>query len=110
MTTVAIQEKYVDTLTAFGELQETIDKALQRYTVEKITDKISELRQKDHAYCAKYDMDYPDFAQRITHDEAFITHIEGHITKMWEVDLADWEFCYKGIKDWTQKLHTILLT
>jgi hypothetical protein len=35
--------------------------------------------------------------------------VEAKISKTWELDLADWEFCHKGIEDWTKKLQAILL-
>jgi hypothetical protein len=55
-------------------------------------------------------MDYLAFSQRIAEDEKFVNQIEATLDKMWEIDLADWEFCYKGIEDWTKKLQNILLT
>ncbi len=109
MTTVAINDKYVEVLSTFGDLQEAIDLALQRYTIEQITSKITELRQKKAQYQAKYGLDYPTFAQRIAEDETFVNQIETSINKTWEFDLADWEFCYKGMEDWTRTLQTILL-
>ena len=46
MTTVAINDKYVEVLSTFGDLHEAIDLALRRYTIEQITTKVTELRQK----------------------------------------------------------------
>lgn len=110
MTTVAIDDKYAEVLTALGDLQRAIDLALQRYAIEQITAKIAELRQRDAEYQAKYGLDYPAFAERIAADETFVNQVEAKVGKMWEIDLADWEFCYKGSEDWIQKLQTILLT
>ena len=109
MITVSIKEEYAEILTAFGELQDAIDLALKRYTIEQITAKVEELRQRDAMYQAKYGHDYPIFAQRVAEDEAFVRRVESQVNKMWEVDLADWEFCYKGMQDWMTKLQTILL-
>lgn len=109
MTTISIPDKYIEVLTTFGDLQEAIDLALRRYTVEQVSGKIAELRQKDKRYQTKYQTDYPTFSQRVAEDEAFVRQIETTIEKMWERDLADWEFCHEGIKDWTQTLQTILL-
>ncbi|MBE7474851.1 MAG: hypothetical protein HS114_37435 [Anaerolineales bacterium] len=108
MVTVPIKDEYVEVLTVFGNLEAAIDLALQRYTIEQITAKMAELRQKDAAYQAKYKMDYPTFAQRAAKNEKFIEKIET-TNKLWEVDLADWEFCHKGIEDWSRKLQSILL-
>ncbi|MBL7163661.1 MAG: hypothetical protein ISS57_13765 [Anaerolineales bacterium] len=110
MTTVAVQDKFAEILTTFGDLQESVNAALQCYTIEQITTKISELRQKDSEYQTRYRLEYPAFSQRTAEDEEFVQHIESNINKMWEMDLVDWEFCYKGIDDWTRKLQDILLT
>ena len=109
MVTVSIKDEYAEVLTAFGELQDAIDLALKRYTIEQITAKVDELRQRDAMYQAKYGRDYPTFAQCVAQDETFVRHVESHVNNMWEVDLADWEFCYKGTQDWMKKLQTILL-
>jgi hypothetical protein len=109
MVTVSIKDEYAEVLTTLGELQEAIDLALKRYTIEQITAKINALRHRDAIYQAKYGRDYPTFAQCAAGDEQFVNHVEAHVEKMWEIDLADWEFCYKGIQDWIQKLQTILL-
>jgi hypothetical protein len=108
MVNVSIKDEYAEILTALGELQDAIDMALKRYTIEQITTKVDELRQRDALYQAKYGGDYPALAQRVAEDEAFVRDIESR-EKLWEVDLADWEFCYKGTHDWLQKLQTILL-
>ncbi|MFQ6041577.1 MAG: hypothetical protein ACE5PV_12030 [Candidatus Poribacteria bacterium] len=110
MTTVAIKDKYAEILTALGGLQDAVNIALQRYTIEQITAKINELRRRDSMYHNQYGLDYPTFAQLIAEDDEFVRQVEANVSKTWEIDLADWEFCYEGIKDWTQKLQDILLT
>jgi len=109
-TTVAIAEKYVETLAPFGSLQEAVAVALQRYAIELLTTKINELRRQEATYQQRYGLDYPSFTQRMTEDIAFVQHVETTISKTWELDLAEWEFCHEGIKDWTRKLQSILLT
>ncbi|MBS1249150.1 MAG: hypothetical protein MAG431_00723 [Chloroflexi bacterium] len=110
MTTIAVQDKYADILTTFGNLQESVDTALQRYTIEQITSKVKKFRQKNAIYQDRYGVDYPTFSQRIAKDEEYVEHIEANVSKTWEIDLADWEFCYKGIDDWARKLQDILIT
>lgn len=110
MTTVAIKDKYAEILTALGGLQDAVNIALQRYTIEQITAKINELRRRDSMYHNQYGLDYPTFAQLIAEDDEFVRQVEANVSKTWEIDLADWEFCYEGIKDWTRKLQDILLT
>ncbi len=60
---------------------------------------ITELRQRNTSYQVKYGMAFPQFAERTAEDEEFVKQIETTISKLWENDLADWEFCYKGVQD-----------
>jgi hypothetical protein len=109
MTTVTVQNKFTEILAAFGDVQESVNAAVQRYTIEQITDKITELRRKDEEFQKKYGSEYSAFAKRTSEDDEFIKAVEAKISKTWEADLADWEFCYKGVEDWTKKLQDILL-
>jgi lipase chaperone LimK len=109
MTTVTVSDKFTEILASFGDLQESVNAAVQRYTIEQITTKINELRRKDETYQKKYGSDYSAFAKRTSEDEAFVENVEANISKTWEADLADWEFCHKGVEDWTRKLQDILL-
>ena len=110
MPTIAVQDKYAEVLTSFGDLQELVDAALQRYTIEKVSTKITRLQKKDAKYQEKYEMEYSLFAERIAEDEEFLLYIEENINKMWEIDLADWEFSHKGIDEWRRKLQSILMS
>jgi len=110
MTVITVEDKYVETLGAFENLQTAVNTALQMYTIEQITTKINGLRVKASQYRQKYALVYVNFSQRTAEDEDFVRHIEDNVSKTWEVDLADWEFCHKGIQDWTRKLESILLT
>ena len=110
MVTVAIHDKYLETLSALGDEQAAIETALQRYTIEQITAKIAQLRQRALQYQEKYGLDYPTFVQRTAQDETFVQYVETRLNPMWETDLADWEFCHKGIEDWIRNLQNILLT
>lgn len=109
MTTVTVHNKFTDILASFGDLQESVNAAVQRYAIEQITNKITELRRKDEEYQKKYGLEYSTFVKRTGEDEEFVKSVEANITKTWEMDLADWEFCHKGVEDWTKKLQDILL-
>ncbi len=109
MFTVTIQEKYADTLRAFGDLQEAVNLALQRYTIDQVTAKIAELRKQDAAFQEKYALDYTEFARRVATEESFVQGLEERELKTWEIDLAEWEFCHKGAQDWTERLQSLLL-
>ena len=110
MKTVSIRNNYAEVLTALGELQKSVDLALQRYIIEQITSKVAELREKDSSFQSKFGCDYPTFVRRVGEDEEFVIRIEKNINKMWETDQAEWEFCHKGAEDWMQRLRSILLS
>ena len=109
MTTVSVQDKFTEILAFFGDLQESVNAALQRYTIDQITTKINELRHRDEEYKKKYGLEYFAFSKRMAEDEDFLKNVESGISKTWEVDLSEWEFCHKGSDDWTKKLQDILL-
>ncbi|MBF0121732.1 MAG: hypothetical protein HQK79_23120 [Desulfobacterales bacterium] len=105
-----IRNNYSEILYSFGkDLQTAVDTALQKYVIDLITSKIAELRKKELMFEARYNCDYKSFYERIAEDEQFVLHTEKNIHNMWEIELAEWEFCHKGIEDWTIKLRNILL-
>jgi hypothetical protein len=108
MVNIAVHEKYIQTLQVFGDPQQTVEKAIQRYAVEQITDKIAELQQRSRVYQERYGLDYAQFERRVAEDRAFVEQIEQQVSPTWELDFADWEFCERGIDDWTRTLTTIL--
>ena len=109
MTIVTVSDKFTEILASFGDLQESVNAALQRYTIDQITTKINGLRQKDEEYQKKYGVEYFAFAKGTGENEEFVKNVETNISKTWETDLADWELCHKGVEDWAKKLQDILL-
>lgn len=106
---VVIPHKYVEILRPLGKIEQAVETALRRYTIEQISIKISELRQRDQVFQGKYGLDYETFVERTAVDEGFVSHIEATVSRTWEADLAEWEFCHQGVEDWTQHLRNILL-
>ena len=109
MTTVTVPDKFTEILASFGDLQESVNAAVQRYTIDQITTKVNELRRRGEELQKKYGMDYSAFAKRTSEDEGFVKTVESNVSKTWEADLTDWEFCHKGVEDWTKTLQDILL-
>ena len=109
MTTVTVQNKFTEILASFGDVQESVNAAVQRYTIDQVTTKITELRRKDEEFQKKYGLDFSAFAKRTSEDEEYVKTVEANIIKTWEADLVEWEFCHKGVEDWTKKLQDILL-
>lgn len=50
MTTVTVHNKFTEILASFGDVQESVNTAVQRYAIEQITNKITELRRKDEEF------------------------------------------------------------
>jgi hypothetical protein len=109
MTTVTVHNKFTEILASFGDVQESVNMAVQRYAIEQITNKITELHRRDEEFQKKYGLDYSAFAKRSSEDEELVKTVETSVSKTWEADLADWEFCHRGVEDWTKKLQDILL-
>jgi len=109
MVTVSIPDKYAEMLRVLGDVPAAIDLALQRYTIDQITGRLAELRQREAGYVARYGLNYVTFAQRTATDEDYVVQIETQVSKVWEADLADWEFCHKGTQEWTRRLQSLLL-
>lgn len=107
MASVMVKDKYVQALNALGDVQTAVDTALERYTTEQIKSKINELRQREARYENKYGMEFTAFVDRAAIDENFVQQVEASRSKTWELDLADWEFCHKGIQDWTHQLQML---
>ena len=95
MQSISIKDEYAELFSTLGDLQATIDMALQRYALETITQKINELRHQDEGYSVKYGMGYADFSTKTSTDIKFVNHVEHSIEKTWEIDLANWEFCHR---------------
>lgn len=109
MTTVTVQNKFAEILASFGDVQESVNAAVQRDTIEQVTNKITELHRKDEEFQKKYGLEYSTFIKRTSEDEEFVKTVEANVSRTWEADLLDWEFCHKGVEDWTKKLQDILL-
>jgi len=110
METVTIEDKYIETIKPFTDIQTATNIALKRYIIDLITTKLAELSSNDNNYKKKYKLDFVSFSEKTISDENYILRLEqqnGFIN--WESDLIDWEFNYKGISDWKQKLQDILI-
>jgi len=49
----------------------------------------------NQAFQKKYGKDYNLFCRLVAEDENYVEKIEKDITKLWESDLSEWEFCHR---------------
>ena len=78
-------------------------------SMEKMKSTFTNMGMKEEELEKKYGLEFSAFVKRTSEDEEFVKTVEANTSKTWEADLADWEFCHKGIEDWTKKLQDILL-
>ena len=85
MTTLAINAKYADILAPLGDVQQVVDEAVRRYAVEKLGERIAEVRRALRPFEERYGCPYEVFSARVTTDEDFAAGLrEGNPT--WECD------------------------
>lgn len=107
MASIAIREIYLETLHSLGDVNEEVEAAIRRHTVERISDKIASLRTEDRQWEEKYGCSYEVFREKTSSDPDFVERLHRE-QPTWELDAAHWEFCHKGVQDWTQELQRIL--
>ncbi|MDM8527337.1 hypothetical protein QUF58_03925 [Anaerolineales bacterium HSG24] len=106
MTTLTLNQKYVDILKLFGNLEETVEIAIQTYLVEQINERIETARREILVFEKKYGMTYEAFRARIGDDDAFVEQL-WDADPIWEDDLMVWEYYGKVLTDWTRRLKNV---
>ena len=109
MITFAIDQKYVDVLNALGNVNDMLEEAVRRYTIEQIASEIARYRREVAQFEAIYGMTYNVFCDKITAEKGFARTVEIEYP-MWEADLNAWEFYAEGLKTWLGRLERISKT
>jgi hypothetical protein len=109
MTTIAIDQKYLDILSALGNVNDRLEEAVRRYTIEQIASEITRYRHEVAHFETDYGMTYAVFCDKITAEKGFARSIEKE-HPMWEADLNAWEFYAEGLKTWLGRLERISKT
>ncbi len=111
MEKIRLNDQYSEIFRAFSmEPKRAVERAIQHYAVTLISEKIDELKRRDQDFREKYECDFKEFATQTAKNEAYLEKLEEAGHWMWESDLAEWEFCRKGMDDWTQRLTHILMS
>lgn len=109
METIGLSQRYSEIFRAFSmDPEKAVEQALQRYAVTLISDKIDEFKRRDREFQEKYACEFEEFAKRTATDTEYIEKLEKGGRLMWESDIAEWEFCRKGVADWTERLTRML--
>jgi hypothetical protein len=107
MTTIAVDQKYVDILNVFGDVPKQVEKAIRQYTVEQIQAEIEKCARENAYFEKKYGVTYEEFKERSVLDEDFYNRLR-QIEQLWERDSIQWEFYVEGLKEWLGRLTDIL--
>lgn len=107
MAAIVVDENYVNTLKAFGDVNVQINAAVEEYVTRRVIERIKTAREHIAGYEQYYKLPFPLFSERVVKDENFYqnTKIEN---PLWEQDLLAWDYWEKEFQEWNQTLHTIL--
>lgn len=106
MSTVTVSKKYAHILPPLGDVQQAADEAFGHYAVERIGQRIAELRRQTRPWEEKYKCTYEVFYARITADEEYLANLrQSHPS--WERDFQQWEFYVEEMREWIARLESI---
>ncbi len=89
MLTISIEDKWVDTVQLFGDVERVVKEALRAYLTEQCQHRIERAAAKIDTYTQKYACDYNNFKQSVQTDEDFLIKIEAQ-NPLWEEDAMEW--------------------
>jgi len=109
MQEIIIKNAYSEVFRNLGDIQYAVDSALRHYAIEKINEKIAELRLKIGIWEDKYGCTYDIFSYRTATDEEYVRELNRNpSTVMWEGDIIMWEFQSGELSKWYRCLQNIL--
>jgi hypothetical protein len=108
MATVALAERYLDTLQAFGEVDILVNQAVEKYLIDRIVRRIKKARSQVANYERIYDnQTYATFSQKVQLDEDYYNQVRQD-NPLWEQDMLVWEYWDQEAHEWTERLNNIL--
>lgn len=105
-STIKIRKDYAEVLSQFGNIQDVSSSFLEDSILSHIHDKIEEYEKETKVFEIRYAMSYDDFLSNSGKDKEFVDALnKTHPT--WEADIIEWEFNYKELEEWKQRLKNI---
>ncbi len=68
-----------------------------------LADRIRQAHQMIAEYEGFYGLDYPTFSLKVQLDEEYYQEVNRK-NPLWEQDFLEWEYWYKEIQEWTERL------
>ena len=104
METIALAERYVNTLQVFGEVDELINQAVEQYLIDQLIERIKQARSKVTEYERTYEgQDYATFSRRVQLDAEYYEQVR-RLNSLWEQDALEWMYWVEELQTWTQQL------
>ncbi len=107
MQTIALEDKWIQTVQLFGDTESVIKAALKAYSAEQCQQRIQKAAEKAAVYTQKYQCEYERFAYAVQTDEHFLQEIEKQ-HPVWEEDAMEWKYWTEEQQTWQSRLKTIL--
>lgn len=107
MASVALSERYLNTLKFFGDVDQLVGEAVEDYLTRRIIERIKVARDKANEFERKYGMSYIAFSQQMDTDDSFHKKIND-ANPLWEQDVLAWEYWHEETQEWSEKLNAIL--
>ena len=104
--TLPLQEKLVQLLEPFGDLEETIAAALRRYAIDACLERVERAERQIAEYERKYRTDYITFNQRIGTDQTYLNRIN-QMNPLWEADAIEWAYRTEEVHEWRTRSEQI---
>lgn len=106
MTTISIDDEWIETAQLFGDVKSIVKKALRAYYLEQCQQRINKAATKVAFYERKYNCNYENFKQAIQTDENFLRKIDAQ-HPLWEEDAMEWEYWLEEQQRWQNQLEAI---
>ncbi len=103
MYTISIDDKYFDALKTFGDADQLVKIALQKFLVEQTVERIHTLRDQVRGWEEAFGEPFDSFLKRTETDEKFVRKLD-KTHPMWEGELINWKFYHEELQEWLKKL------
>jgi len=107
MTTISLEDKWIETARLFGDVESVVRESLKAYLADQCRKHVRESGEKVSFYAEKYGCDYTAFRHSVQTDGAFLELLEAR-NPLWEEDAMEWDYWMEEYQAWQNRLGVIL--
>ncbi len=107
MTTISIEQEWLETAHLFGDAESVIKQALRDYAIQQCQQRVSNATAKVEVYKRMYNCSYETLRESVKTDEVFLALVESR-NPLWELDALEWEYWLEEQQTWRDQLAAIL--